>query len=317
MAISAAQDIVRTYLSEIGKVPLLTNVEEVELARKVTVHVNISKQLQTFRNDNLSEQQSWEFVAKSLEISIKEAEKLNSIGLKAKQKMIEANLRLVVSIAKKYQDRGLELMDLIQEGTIGLERAVLKFDPLRGYKFSTYAYWWIKQGITRAIAEKGREIRLPIHVTEQLNKLKKTQRVLTLELARPATRGEIAVAMNISQEKVTQLLRVSSKPISLDALIGPAQEDNLLSFISDDQNDPYISETSEMESSVKSSVASLTQQQQAVIKLRFALNGGSPLTLAEIGRQLNISRERVRQIQKQALATLKSNKHRDLEALLS
>lgn len=270
-----ADDSVRLYLREIGKIPLLTSEEELALAQRVV------------RGDK-----------------------------EAKAKMAEANMRLVVSIAKRYVGRGLDLLDLIQEGNTGLLRAVEKFDPDKGFKFSTYATWWIRQAITRAIADQSRTIRIPVHMFETINKLLRTQRRLTQELNREPTNLEIAKEMEIEPEKVEHIMKIKQDISSLDASIRDDEEDSVLSdFIEDEDTiSPEESATNQLlKEQVKEMLSALSEREQKILKLRFGLEDGKSHTLEEVGQEFLVTRERIRQIEAKALTKLR--KHRDSKKL--
>ncbi len=295
-------DLVRTYLHEIGRVPLLTHEQEICYGKQVQQMMLLQGVKQNLEQTLNRPPTKMEWASKAT-IPEPELERVLRRGHQAKQKMIEANLRLVVAIAKKYQKRNLEFLDLIQEGSLGLERGVEKFDPARGYKFSTYAYWWIRQAITRAIAQQGRSIRLPIHITEKLNKIKKTQRELSQQLGRSATSIEIATALKLEPAQIRDYLNISRQPISLDVRVGDRQDTELSELLEDSGISPekYTVQES-LRQELQATLAELTAQQREVINLRFGLEGGSELSLAKVGEILNLSRERVRQLEHQALA---------------
>ncbi len=267
-----ADDSVRLYLREIGKIPLLTPEEEAELAQRIV------------KGDK-----------------------------KAKDKMVESNMRLVVSIAKRYGGRGLDFLDLIQEGNTGLLRAVEKFDPDKGFKFSTYATWWVRQAITRAIADQARTIRIPVHMVETINKVLRTTRKLTAELNREPTNEEIAKALDMEPEKVDYVMRIKQDIASLDASIGREgdDEDSVLGdFVEDEERDsPEDSAANQiLKEQLSEIIATLTDREQKIIRLRFGIGGGRPHTLEEVGAEFDVTRERIRQIEAKALSKLRKNK---------
>ena len=267
-----ADDSVRLYLREIGKIPLLTAEEEQELAQRIV------------KGDK-----------------------------KAKDKMVESNMRLVVSIAKRYGGRGLDFLDLIQEGNTGLLRAVEKFDPDKGFKFSTYATWWVRQAITRAIADQARTIRIPVHMVETINKVLRTTRKLTTELNREPTNEEIAKELDMDPEKVDYVMRIKQDIASLDASIGREgdDEDSVLGdFVEDEERDsPEDSAANQiLKEQLSEIISTLSSREQKIIRLRFGIGGGKPHTLEEVGNEFRVTRERIRQIEAKALSKLRKNK---------
>ncbi|WP_166275742.1 RNA polymerase sigma factor, RpoD/SigA family [Lyngbya confervoides] len=302
-------DMVRTYLHEIGRVPLLTHEQEIILGKQVQKMMEALEVRESLITESTEEQPTDEQWAEALGLSEPELRQVLSRGQRAKQKMIEANLRLVVSVAKKYQKRNLELLDLIQEGTLGLERGVEKFDPTRGYKFSTYAYWWIRQAITRAIAQQARTIRLPIHITEKLNKIKKAQRELSQQLGRSPTPSEIARELELEPAQIREYLTMARQPISLDLRVGDNQDTELRDLLEDEGQSPeQFTARESLRADVHELLAGLTDQQRQILTLRFGLDNGKELSLAKVGQQLSLSRERVRQLERQALDYLRRRK---------
>ncbi|MEG4043812.1 RNA polymerase sigma factor, RpoD/SigA family [Microcoleus sp. K1-B6] len=313
----SSTDTVRTYLHEIGRVPLLTREEEIVFGKQVQQMMKLIEAKQALAKEWQRDLTNQEWAAE-MELTEPELSRILHIGRRAKQKMIEANLRLVVAIAKKYQKRNMEFLDLIQEGTLGLERGVEKFDPMRGYKFSTYAYWWIRQAITRAIAQHARTIRLPIHITEKLNKIKKVQRELTQQLGRSPSPGEIAAALELHPSQIREYLLMARHPVSLDLRVGDNQDTELQELLEDETASPDNYITSELlRQDLNTLISELTPQQRDVIILRFGLEDGTEMSLAKVGERLNLSRERVRQLEHQALAHLRRRQSQVREYLAS
>ena len=343
-------DLVRLYLQDIGRVPLLKRDEEVEQAQQVQRHLSLLKlgaaavkqgdaQVQQFvklieicdrLTAQLSHRPSLERWAKTAQISVSELknalkagkqrwahlaglevgelEEIIALGTRAKEQMIKAYLRLVVSVAKKYQNRGLELLDLIQEGTLGLERAVKKFDPTKGYRFSTYAYWWIRQGMTRAIATKSQIIRLPVHITEKLNRIKKAQRKISQMRGRTASIEEIAQELALTPEAVREVLMTVPRSVSLEIKVGKEKDTELLDLLETEEvssENHFVYES--LQRDIRELLADLTTREREVIELRYGFLDGKSHSLADIGRTLELSRERVRQIELKALQKLRQS----------
>ena len=291
-------DPVRMYLKEIGKVSLLTAAEEVDLAMKIEAGVEAMAQL------DASEEEG------GVPLERRERRRLSRIeqvGLDAKQQLIEANLRLVVSIAKRYVGRGMLFLDLIQEGNLGLIRAVEKFDYTKGFKFSTYATWWIRQATTRAIADQARTIRIPVHMVETINKLVRIQRQLLQSLGREPTPEEIAEEMGLTPERVREIQKISQEPVSLETPIGEEEDSQLGDFIEDDAAvvPPDAASFSMLQEQLAKTLEGLAERERKVITLRFGLEDGHPRTLEEVGREFGVTRERIRQIESKTLAKLR------------
>lgn len=300
----SVEDPVRMYLKEIGKVPLLSADEEIELAQNMedgavaTEKINVLKG----RLDGASEEEKAE-----IKEEIKTLQRDVDKGADAKKRLAEANLRLVVSIAKRYVGRGMLFLDLIQEGNLGLIKAVEKFDYKKGYKFSTYATWWIRQAITRAIADQARTIRIPVHMVETINKLIRVSRQLLQELGREPSPEEIAKEMNMPVERVREILKISQEPVSLETPIGEEEDSHLGDFIKDD-NVPVPADAAAftlLKEQLEEVLGTLTEREQKVLTLRFGLEDGRARTLEEVGKEFNVTRERIRQIEAKALRKLR------------
>ena len=300
----SVEDPVRMYLKEIGQVPLLSADEEIELAQNMedgavaTEKINVLKG----RLDGASEEEKAE-----IKEEIKTLQRDVDKGADAKKRLAEANLRLVVSIAKRYVGRGMLFLDLIQEGNLGLIKAVEKFDYKKGYKFSTYATWWIRQAITRAIADQARTIRIPVHMVETINKLIRVSRQLLQELGREPSPEEIAKEMSMPVERVREILKISQEPVSLETPIGEEEDSHLGDFIKDD-NVPVPADAAAftlLKEQLEEVLGTLTEREQKVLTLRFGLEDGRARTLEEVGKEFNVTRERIRQIEAKALRKLR------------
>ena len=300
-------DLVRSYLRDIGRVPLLSHEQEITLGRQVQ-DLMVLENLESKLESDLGEKPEINFFADKAGLSTIQLKKKLKSGRRAKERMVAANLRLVVSVAKKYTKRNMELLDLIQEGTIGLVRGVEKFDPTRGYKFSTYAYWWIRQGITRAIAEKSRSIRLPIHISEMLNKLKKGQRELSQELSRTPTLKELSEYVELPEDDVKDLMSKAGQPVSLETKIGDGEDTILLDLLSNEIDMPAEQiENDCMKGDLETLLEQLPELQNRVLRMRYGIDGDYPMTLTGIGRVLGISRDRVRNLERDGLRGLRKS----------
>lgn len=300
----SVEDPVRMYLKEIGKVPLLSADEEIELAQNMEDGAVATEKINVLKGhlDGASEEEKAE-----IKEEIKTLQRDVDKGADAKKRLAEANLRLVVSIAKRYVGRGMLFLDLIQEGNLGLIKAVEKFDYKKGYKFSTYATWWIRQAITRAIADQARTIRIPVHMVETINKLIRVSRQLLQELGREPSPEEIAKEMNMPVERVREILKISQEPVSLETPIGEEEDSHLGDFIKDD-NVPVPADAAAftlLKEQLEEVLGTLTEREQKVLTLRFGLEDGRARTLEEVGKEFNVTRERIRQIEAKALRKLR------------
>lgn len=300
----SVDDPVRMYLKEIGKVPLLSADEEIELAQNMEDGAVAIEKINVLKGrlDGASEEEKAE-----IKEEIKTLQRDVDKGADAKKRLAEANLRLVVSIAKRYVGRGMLFLDLIQEGNLGLIKAVEKFDYKKGYKFSTYATWWIRQAITRAIADQARTIRIPVHMVETINKLIRVSRQLLQELGREPSPEEIAKEMNMPVERVREILKISQEPVSLETPIGEEEDSHLGDFIKDD-NVPVPADAAAftlLKEQLEEVLGTLTEREQKVLTLRFGLEDGRARTLEEVGKEFNVTRERIRQIEAKALRKLR------------
>ena len=301
----SVEDPVRMYLKEIGKVPLLSAEEEIELAKKMEAGAVAEEKISLLKTRMQESEDDAE--KEEIKAEIKELQKEVDWGDDAKKRLAEANLRLVVSIAKRYVGRGMLFLDLIQEGNLGLIKAVEKFDYRKGYKFSTYATWWIRQAITRAIADQARTIRIPVHMVETINKLIRVSRQLLQELGREPSPEEIAAEMNMPVDRVREILKISQEPVSLETPIGEEEDSHLGDFIKDD-NVPVPADAAAftlLKEQLEEVLGTLTEREQKVLTLRFGLEDGRARTLEEVGKAFNVTRERISQIEAKALRKLR------------
>jgi RNA polymerase sigma factor (sigma-70 family) len=292
--VAASADLVRVYLNEIGKVPLLTAADEVDLAKRIEAGLYATH-----------------LAANTPKLTAPRKRELRALtvdGDRAKDHLLRANLRLVVSLAKRYTGHGMPFLDLIQEGNLGLIRAVEKFDYTKGFKFSTYATWWIRQAISRAMADQARTIRLPVHLVEQVNKMQRMRREMSQTLGREVTHAELAVELDITEDRVRELIDLSRDLVSLDQTVGTDDDASLGDFIADDRA-TFAAETSVEEQLMRTQLHgvldSLEAREAAVVRMRYGLDGGQPRTLDEIGREFKLSRERIRQIERETMAKLR------------
>lgn len=298
------QDTLGVYLTEISREPLLNCEQEVHYAQQVQKMMNLLD-LKLDLANKLQQQPTLTKWASEANITVPELQQILQRGDNAKQKMIRANLKLVVSIAKKYQYHNLDLIDLIQEGSLGLQRAVEKFDPSKGFKFSTYAYWWVKQSIIRAIDYKSRTIRLPSHICQKLKKIKKVQKELVQKLGRAPTLIDIASYISVKPEQLQKYLQIAREPISLDIKIGEAQDTELQDLLEDPNSSlEHKTDENSVREVLRKMISELSPQQQEVISLHFGLRDGRELSLREVASRMNISHTRVRQIERQAFSRL-------------
>ena len=305
-SVSVDVDLVRSYLRDIGRVPLLTHEQEITLGRQVQELMDLETLEQEIESRD-GGRPSQDALAKASGMSAMQLKRKLQHGRRAKERMVAANLRLVVSVAKKYTKRNMELLDLIQEGTIGLVRGVEKFDPTRGYKFSTYAYWWIRQGITRAIAEKSRTIRLPIHITEMLNKLKKGQRELSQDLGRTPTVTELAEFVELPEEEVKDLMCRARQPVSLEMKVGDGDDTELLELLAGDGELPSEQVEGEcLKGDLRDLLEQLPELQRKVLRLRYGMDGEDPMSLTGIAKTLKMSRDRTRRLEREGLEMLRN-----------
>ena len=299
------EDSIRVYLQEIGRIRLLRPDEEIELARKIADLLYLEELASQFESDNGREPDNKEWAA-LVEMPLIRFRRRLMLGRRAKEKMVQSNLRLVVSIAKKYMNRGLSFQDLIQEGSLGLIRAAEKFDHEKGYKFSTYATWWIRQAITRAIADQSRTIRLPVHLYETISRIKKTTKVLSQEFGRKPTEEEIAESMEMTIEKLRFIAKSAQLPISLETPIGKEEDSRLGDFIEADIENPEQDVAKNLlREDLEGVLATLSPRERDVLRLRYGLDDGRMKTLEEIGQIFDVTRERIRQIEAKALRKLR------------